>query len=136
MKYLFDTDTISELFRPSPSIELIRRLATTPAEDQATSSITLGELLYGALRSPERTAVLVERIERRVASNLRILPFDAVAASEYGALRVQLERRGTPIGDADMRIAAIALANDLTVITGNVRHFERVDGLQVENWMA
>ncbi len=136
MKYLFDTDTISELLRPAPSLELIRRLATTPPEDQATSSITLGELLYGALRNPERTAVLVERIERRVVSNLRILPFDAVAASEYGALRVQLERRGTPIGDADMRIASIALANDLTVVTGNVRHFERVETLRVENWIA
>ena len=92
--------------------------------------------MYGALRMSERSAELAERIERLLVPNLRILPFDAVAAREYGSLRAQLERRGTPIGDADMRIASIALANDLTVVTGNVRHFEHVDALRVENWIA
>src|SRR5260370_65744 len=61
---------------------------------------------------------------------------DPRAAQVEGALGAHLERRGTPIGDAGVRIAAIALANGLTVVTGNVRHFERVPGLHVENWLA
>lgn len=68
--------------------------------------------------------------------NLPVLPFDASAARRYGEVRAELERRGTPIGDADLRIASIALDRDLTVVTGNVRHFEKVPGLAVENWLA
>lgn len=64
-----------------------------------------------------------------------VLPFGTVAAKLYGSLRADLERRGTPIGDADTRIAAIAMINDLTVVTGNVRHFQRISGLAVENWL-
>ncbi len=92
--------------------------------------------MYGAHRLGERAAELVGRIEETLLPNLAVLPFDAPAARRYGELRVELERRGTPIGDADMRIAAIALANALVVVTGNVRHFERVSGLSVENWLA
>ena len=64
-----------------------------------------------------------------------LLPFDESAAEEYGRLRAYLEAQGTPIGHPDTQIAAIALANDLTVVTGNVRHFQRVPGLAVENWL-
>lgn len=134
MRYLFDTDTLSDLLRRAPSPRLLRRLAAVPPEEQSTSSITLGELIYGAHRMRERAAELVERIERALISNLAVLPFDAAAARRYGELRAELEQRGTPIGDADMRIASIALANGLIIVTGNVRHFEQVPGLAVENW--
>jgi predicted nucleic acid-binding protein len=136
VKYLFDTDTLSELLRRAPSPTLLRRLAATALDDQATSSITLGELLYGAHRLRERAADLVERIEQTLIPNLTVLPFDADAARAYGALRAGLERAGTPIGDADMRIASIALDHDLVVVTGNVRHFERVPALAFENWLV
>lgn len=136
MRYLFDTDTLSELLRRAPSPPLLRRLATVGLDDQATSSITLGELLYGAHRLPERAADLVARIEQTLLPNLAVLPFDTEAAREYGALRASLEREGTPIGDADMRIASIALARRLVVVTGNVRHLERVPQLEVENWLV
>ena len=136
MRYLFDTDTLSDLLRRAPSQALIRRLAATPPEDQATSSITLGELLYGARRLGDRSELLVERIERLLVPNLTVLPFDTNAARAYGILRATLERQGTPIGDADMRIASIALAHNVAVVTGNVRHFERVPGLDVENWLV
>ncbi|MGE0134562.1 MAG: PIN domain-containing protein, partial [Dehalococcoidia bacterium] len=82
------------------------------------------------------TAGLIDRIEETVSRNLAILPFDEPAAREYGQIRAHLEQQGTPIGDADMRIAAIALSNNLVVVTGNVRHFERVPSLSVENWLA
>lgn len=136
MKYLFDTDTLSGLMRNAPAPALLRRVALTLPEEQATSSITLGELLYGAHRLGGRTAGLIDRIEETVSRNLAILPFDEPAAREYGQIRAHLEQQGTPIGDADMRIAAIALSNNLVVVTGNVRHFERVPSLSVENWLA
>ncbi|MEX2228045.1 MAG: PIN domain-containing protein [Dehalococcoidia bacterium] len=135
MKYLFDTDVLSELLRRAPRSQLIRRLAGVAIEDQATSSITVGELIYGAHRLGQRGHDLVDRIERTLLANLLLLAFDALAARVYGELRASLEREGRPIGDADTRIAAIALARDLVVVTGNVRHFASIDGLRVENWL-
>ena len=78
----------------------------------------------------------MREVEDRVASHLPVLPFDAEAARRYGEVRAELENRGTPIGDADVRIASIALVRGLIVVTGNTRHFERVPNLTVENWMS
>ena len=64
-----------------------------------------------------------------------MLPFDEAAARRYGEVRAELERRGTPLGDGDLRIGSIALAQGLTLVTGNVRHFWRIPGLMVENWL-
>jgi tRNA(fMet)-specific endonuclease VapC len=110
-------------------------MALTPVDDQATSSITLGELYYGARRLADGGDSRVGRIETMLLPNLAVLAFDSSAARHYGELRADLERAGTPIGDADMRIAAIARARGLTVVTNNTRHFERVAGLPVENWL-
>ena len=135
MMYLLDTDVLSNLMKRSPSSALVSRVARVPPEEQCTSSITLGELVYGAHRLRERTAALLERIEDTLLPNLPVLPFDTSAARRYGELRAELEREGTPIGDADMRIAAIALVHELKVVTGNERHFRRVPALVVENWL-
>jgi predicted nucleic acid-binding protein len=132
---LLDTDILSNLLRRAPSTTLVRRLAATDPEDQFTSSITMGELVYGAERVPQRRDMLIERIERVLGTDLPVLPFDAEAARRYGTLRAELERAGTPIGEADLRIASIALTHELTVVTANIRHFERVPGLTVENWL-
>jgi tRNA(fMet)-specific endonuclease VapC len=134
LTYLLDTDILSNLMKRVPSSALIARLVRVPPEQQFTSSITLGELVYGAHRS-NRAEALLERIEGTLVSELPVLPFDASAARRYGEVRADLEEQGTPIGDADMRIAAIALTRDLKVITGNERHFRRIPGLEVENWM-
>ena len=131
--YLFDTDVLSNLMKRSPSYDLLKRAGSVPVGSQFTSSITLGELVYGARR--RRSENLMEKIEERVAAKLPILPFDAEAARRYGELRADLERQGTPIGDADIRIAAIALVRRLIVVTGNVRHFQRIPHLSVENWL-
>lgn len=133
--YLFDTDTISNLTRRAPSKSLIARLARTPLEQQFVSSITVGELVYGAYRSPLHTEQLLRWLDETLLPNIQGLPFDEAAARHYGDLRATLERLGTPIGDADTRIAAIALDRRLIVVTGNVRHYGRVPGLQVENWL-
>lgn len=133
--YLLDTDVLSNLLRRAPSPTLVAKLASVPPERQFTSSITLGELIYGAHRLQERTLALLQRLDESLLPNLPVLPFDAAAARRYGEVRADLERRGTPIGDADLRIASIALARGMTVVTGNVRHFRHVPGLAVENWL-
>jgi tRNA(fMet)-specific endonuclease VapC len=133
--YLLDTDILSNLLKRAPSTGLIAKLAAVPPEQQFTCSITLGELIYGACRLGPQTSVLLDRIEETLLPNLPVLPFDVAAARQYGEVRAELERRGTPVGDADLRIAAIALAHGLTLVTGNVRHFRRVPGLAVESWL-
>jgi len=133
--YLLDTDTVSALMRPAASPRLMARLSTVPNALVATSSITLGEITYGAYRVPDRTQEIIESLEG-VLPRMGVASFDAEAGRRYGELRAMLEQRGTLIGDADMRIASIALARGLTVVTGNVRHFQQVPGLSVENWLA
>ena len=132
--YLLDTDVLSNLMKRKPSVRLQARVAAVPAEAQFSSSITLGELMFGAKKKGSRR--LVQEVEDRVASYLPMLPFDADAARRYGDIRAELERRGTPIGDADLRIASIALARGLTVVTGNTKHFARVPDLVLENWLS
>ncbi len=134
--YLLDTDILSNLLRRAPSTALVTKLASIPPEQQYTSSITLEERVYGAYRLKERAGVLLQRLDETLLPNLPILPFDASAARRYGEVRAELERRGTLIGDADLRIASIALTHDLTVVTANVRHFQKVPGLAVENWLG
>ena len=135
LMYLLDTDILSNLVKRTPSTVLIARLASVPPEHQFTSSISLGELIYGAHRLRTHTSLLLQRLDKTLPPNLPVLPFDVAAARRYGAVRAELEHRGTPIGDADLRIGAIALARGLTVVTGNVRHFERIPDLLIENWL-
>jgi predicted nucleic acid-binding protein len=78
--YLLDTDILSNLMKRSPSTSLIAKLASVPVEQQFTSSITLGELVYGAYRLAARTDALLTRLEATLLPNLPILPFDAAAA--------------------------------------------------------
>jgi tRNA(fMet)-specific endonuclease VapC len=132
--FCLDTDILSAILRPVPSVEVIRRLADTDPTEQFTTSITLGELLYGAAR--KRSARLAERARSAIGEAIRILPFDSAAAEVYGGLRAELEAAGKRLADPDLRIASIVLARDVTLVTGNVRHFSRVPGLRVENWLA
>ena len=132
--YLFDTDTLSNLLSKRPSSKLLRRLKKVPQEEQFTSTITVGELYYGVYKSP-RAQEFKEKLEREVWPRVRILSFDRKAAEVYGRVRAELERAGRPLSDPDLMIAAIALARGLTVITGNVKHFNRIPRLNVENWL-
>ena len=135
MTYLLDTDILSNLLKRTPSTVLITKLASVPPDQQFTSSITLGELHYGAHWIPERTSDLLQQLAETLLPNLPVLPFDSDAAVWYGEVRAELERLGTPLGEADLRIGAIALARGLVVVTGNVRHFQRIPELSVENWL-
>lgn len=136
MTYVLDTDVLSNLLKRVPAKSLVAKLAQVPIAQQCTTSITVGELIYGASRAMARTADLLTQIERILLTDLTILPFDRDAARRYGTLRAELERQGTPLADADLRIAAITLANGFTLVTGNERHFQRVAGLPLENWLT
>src|ERR671912_2933043 len=103
--YLLDTDILSNLMKRAPASALVARVARVPPEDQFTSSVTLGELLYGAHRS-SRAAALLERIEETLPPELPVLPFDAAATRRYGGLTAELGRRGRPLGDARTRVAS------------------------------
>ncbi len=132
--YCFDTDVLSATIRRDPSLPLIRRLAQVPPTDQFTTAITMGELLYGAARRDSKR--LNEQVRDLLRGALAILPFDEAAAAVYGPLRASLESNGQPLAEPDLRIASIALSRDLTLVTGNTRHFDRVPDLRVENWLA
>lgn len=131
--YCFDTDVLSAVIKRDPPLHLLRRLARTPAEQQRTTTITLGELLYGAAR--RGSPALVERVRAIILRAQHILPFDEAAAEVYGPLRARLESEGRRLDEPDLRIASITLAHSLVLVTGNVRHFARVPGLRVENWL-
>ena len=132
--FLFDTDVLSNVLKRAPSPTLLGRLATLPAEQQFTTAITVGEIVYGAQRSSRRDYFLAQ-LEERVIGNMRVLQFDTSAARVYGRLRAELEQRGTSVDMPDLMIAAIAMSREMTVITGNVRHIAKVPGLMVEDWI-
>jgi tRNA(fMet)-specific endonuclease VapC len=132
VSYLFDTNAIIHLMK-------LRDPLTSRARDVgpaaiAVSTITLAELWFGAARRqrPQRS-----RAEQDVALEpFRVLDFDAAAAAHYAAARAHLADRGRPIGDRDLMIASIALANRMTVVTSNVSEFARVPTLAVDDWMS
>lgn len=96
------------------------------------SSVTYAELVYGVEKS---AAVDKNRLALALLlADISILGFDAEAADEYGAIRAHLERNGSPIGPLDMMIAGHARSRGCTLVTNNVREFERVPDLLIENW--
>jgi tRNA(fMet)-specific endonuclease VapC len=103
------------------------------AEQLCISSITLGELHYGAEKSARRTDNLTA-IEHFTA-RLDVLAFEAKAAAHYGQLRAELERAGMPYGPHDMQIGGHARSEGLIVVTNNVREFGRMPGVRAENWV-
>lgn len=114
----------------------MRRVEATPRGDRATSSIVIAELLSGAHRNRTRSEALFASIRGELFGRFTILSFDAACAEAYGYVSAYIESLGAPIGMPDTLIAATALAYDLTVVTGNERHFRRVPRLAVENWAA
>ena len=131
MTYLLDTNICIYALKNRPSI-VLDRLRTVGMAAVALSVITVLELRQGAEKSQQRAANH-ERLDFFLAP-MKILTFDEEAALVGARLRANLERQGTPIGDYDSLIAAQALARDLILVTNNVREFERVPGLQIENW--
>jgi len=133
--YLFDTDAISELLRPRPLKSYVEWLKTVPRDAQFVSAVTVGELFKGAYRSAARERHL-ENIEQRVLPAVTILPYDLSVARVFGMIRADLELSGNILPDADLQIAATAIYHDLELVTGNIRHFERITTLKLNHILA
>jgi predicted nucleic acid-binding protein len=133
--FLFDTDAISELFKPKPNPAYVAWLAGVPREEQCTSAVVVGELFAGAMRRGV-AARHVKNLRERVLPLVRVVPFDAATAEAYGRLRASLEDAGLPVADLDMQIGATAIVHGLELVTGNTRHYERMDGLVLNRVLA
>lgn len=135
LRYCLDTNVCIRIIRNRPMIggELEERL-NTHADQVATSTIVMMELLHGAAMSayPEREHDFVTRLLAR----LTVLEFDATAAEHAADIKADLQRKGRLIGSNDLLIAGHARSRGMIVVTGNLREFERVGGLQAEDWPA
>jgi tRNA(fMet)-specific endonuclease VapC len=131
MKHLFDTDTCIQFLRRRES-PVKHRLMSVDFGSVALCSIVKAELYFGAHRSALPQTELARLGE--FFAHFVNLPFDDRAGEVYGRVRAQLARRGALIGPDDLLIASIALANEVTLVTHNTAEFERVEGLQIEDW--
>ena len=131
--YLFDTNVLSEVLRPRPALAVTRALYATDRALRFASDITRYELRMGA-RLRDDGGTLWARIEQRILPLAQWLPFDAQVAMAAADLGADLRRAGQPLEWTDLLLAATAQVHSLTVVTRNVRHFERVPGLTIENW--
>ena len=129
LRYMLDTNTCIWAMRADATSQLAGHF-NRHAEQLSISSIVLAELNYGAEKSKRVTENLLE-IEQFTA-RLTVLDFDAIAAAAFGRVRTVTARQ--PLGPFDTLIAAHALSRDLVIVTDNIREFERVPGLQIENW--
>lgn len=131
MTYMLDTNICIYAIKNRPP-QVFAKLKENLFCGLCISAITLAELEHGVEKSryPDRNrAALLQFV-----SILDVLPFDDDAAIEYGKICADLQRKGTPIGTMDMLIAGHAKAEKVTLVTNNVREFERVEGLRIENW--
>jgi tRNA(fMet)-specific endonuclease VapC len=132
LRYLLDTNLCIRLLRDRP--QGLRARFNAEADSLCLSTIVLTELLQGA----EKSAAPVEnrREVARLASRLEVMAFDDAAAAHAAHIRAALERSGFPIGGYDLLIAGHARSQGLTVVTGNLREFRRVEGLLLEDWIS
>ncbi len=129
---MLDTNICIYTIKQKPEA-VIRRFVEEIPEGLCISSITLAELWHGVEKSafPQKNSAALTKL----LTSLTILPFDDFAAIEYGRICADLQRKGTPIGQMDMLIAAHARAERITLVTNNIREFERVTDLNLENWV-
>lgn len=135
MAFLFDTDAISELLRPRPVKAYVKWIMKVAREEQFTSAVVIGELYKGAYRTRDRDRHLIN-IEQRIVPAVTVLPYDISIAKVFGRIRAYLEESGTILPDADIQIAATAIEHDLELVTGNLRHFERITELKINRILA
>lgn len=131
IRFLLDTNICVYVINARPPAVLARFMAHE-VDGLGISAITASELYWGVCKSGSvRNRTTLEKF----LSPLNILDYNLDAAQHYGELRAYLDKQGTPIGPLDQQIAAHALALGITLVTNNVREFERVPGLRVENWV-
>ena len=130
LTHMLDTDTVSFWFRGHQSVR--RNLNRISALQLCISSITLAELRVGPFR---RNSLKINASINTFVSKIQVTPFDRAAAERFAEIGNVLLSQGTPIGEFDTLIAAQALSLNLILVTNNIRHFSRVRGLRIENWV-
>ena len=131
LRYMLDTNICIYVIKNRPA-ELRERFNSL-ADQLCISAVTLAEIVYGAEKSarPIENLAVVEQF----AARLDVLAFGERAAVHYGQLRAELERAGLPVGLHDVMIGGHARSEGLTLVTNNLREFQRMEGLRVENWV-
>jgi len=131
MKYLLDTCTVSDFVKGQTGV--LVRIKATPPQLIAVSAVTRMEIEFGLHLNPDRARKLAPVMDAFLSS-ITILPFEDADAKAAGAIRAALQKQGQPIGAYDVLIAGCGLARGLVVVTSNLGEFQRISGLQVENW--
>lgn len=131
-RFLLDTNIVIYVLNKRP--HAVKARFDQYPDALAISSITVAELFFGAEKSHNRPLALATLAD--FCSRITVLDYGPKAAAHYGSIRAHLQRSGTPIGINDLHIAAHARSEGLTLVSNNLREFERVPGLLMENWLA
>jgi tRNA(fMet)-specific endonuclease VapC len=128
---MLDTDAVSFVLRGEGQVAA--HIVEHRPSELCVSALTLAELRYGAER---RKSKKLHRVISAFTNNIAVVPFDEASAAHFGRIANELAGRGAPIGDFDVLIASHAVALKLTLVTNNEKHFRRVEGLDVVNWVS
>lgn len=131
MRYLLDTNVISHMMRDPAGI-VAHKIAEVGEKRIFTSILAIAEVRFGIKKKQsQKLAIALER----VLPYMSVEPWTVPADGHYAALRVDIEAKGLPVGQLDMLLAAQALADGATFVTGNERHFRHIPRLKIENWL-
>jgi tRNA(fMet)-specific endonuclease VapC len=130
--YLLDTDTVIYILKADPvAVANLKKHTHDPIK---IGTVTLMELYYGAYKSQKVTSNLAKI--RTLENAMEIIPIGEEVAEIFGREKVRLEKEGTPLDDFDLVVGCCALAHNLTLVTNNVRHFKRIEGLKIISWLV
>lgn len=133
MLYMLDTDISSYLIK-GRAPEVQTHILGLRQNEVCISAVTKAELLYGLKRLPDDHKL--QCVVRRFLKIITVLPWDVDAAEYYADIRHQLTRQGRPLGEMDMMIAAHAMSTGATLVTNNLRHYQRIGALSIEDWTS
>ena len=131
-RYMLDTDMCSYIIKERP-VSVLQHFQELNMESICISIVSYAELMYGVERSSSKR--INHSVIRDFTRYLDVISWDIGAADEYAVLRTDLEAKGTPIGAMDMMIAAHSKSINSVLVTNNQKHFTKVHGLKIENWI-
>lgn len=131
MKYLLDTCVISDFIKGNKNV--VQKIKSEQPVNLAVSSVTVMELYYGLKLNPQRAKKIAPVISA-LLQTITIIPYDNLCAEQTAVFRAQLKVIGTPIGPYDIMIAGTAIQHRMIMVTANVKEFERINLLTIENW--
>ena len=133
--YLLDTNILSELIKKRPNPNLLSQLSSRPVHALYTSMICLMELRYGSALRDDFDRFWAKIVEN-VVSQIQVIPLGPKEGLIAGDLLARLRKKGQTIGLEDILISATAISHDLVLISGNTRHFSKIEELVMENWLV